>query len=197
MWPYWSTESLTEPRRPSEAEAVGRPRPSESPPTHQEAPPHRVPPTLRPRPCALAQVGKRRSAGAQPRWSRRPAVLPAQLAAASRDVGTLRGELGSTRPRESGESRSCPGRPRGGSGAARPAERPGGPGWTLCPLGRWIPPADPRPHRDQDARGLPRGTVTRRPGAWFALKFKSPGRKRALPSVGTCVRPRLPPPNPF
>lgn len=35
--------------------------PPEAPPTHQE-----VPPTTRPRPCALAQVGKRRSAGAQP-----------------------------------------------------------------------------------------------------------------------------------
>lgn len=51
---FSGAESLTEPTWPSKAEAAGRPRPSETPPTHQEAPPqldpaHPQAPPLRPR----------------------------------------------------------------------------------------------------------------------------------------------------
>lgn len=80
---FSGAESLTEPRWPSDAEAAGRPRPSETPPTHQEAPPQLDPAHPRPLPCARAQVGKRRSASAQPWWRHRLAALPAQLAAGS------------------------------------------------------------------------------------------------------------------
>lgn len=54
------------------------------------------------------------------------------------------------------------------------------PAGPLDSTSRSLASSEPGPY------GVPRGMVTRCPGAWFAHKFKSPGRKRALPSVGTC-----------
>lgn len=69
-----SSQSLIEPRRHWEAEAAGRPCPSEAPPTTKKSRLNEAPPIPRPCPCALAQVGKRRSTGAQAWWSHRPAA---------------------------------------------------------------------------------------------------------------------------